>query len=163
MTISTKAGPLPDLCSECKRFKKREKKKEERKARQTEKRTAICSLCGREYVRDSKRSDRCPECRFSLRSIRRRNTKKADIVKEKKTGHMAETLKRAEEKGVSYGKYVALMDNVGYVAQEITETNIAWESWKTHIYEIVEQGKKEREYEHRSKMSVLRRKRKHEG
>ena len=161
MTISTKAGPLPDLCSECKRFKKREKKKEERKARQTEKRTAICSLCGREYVRDSGRSDRCPECRFSIRGI---NAKKAEIVKEKKPGRMAETIQRAKGKGVSYGKYVALMNAIGYVAQETAAKNIAWESWKKHIYEIVEQGKKMREYENESKrdMPVLHGKRRNE-
>ena len=142
MRLSTKAGPVPDLCDECKRHKKRAKAKEERKKMkaQAKEQTAICSLCGREYIIDSTHTDRCPDCRFSIRE----RAPKARIVRAKKMGRLTIVLKNAKEHGMSYGKYVALMKQPGEYAMQQKNMNIenlAWKEWKDHLYEIVEKNK----------------------
>lgn len=132
----TKAGPLPDLCGDCKRDKKREKKKELRKHLQEVNKTSICSLCGREYTNDSGHSRRCPDCR-SIISGRRKG--RVEIVQQRKETSLAEDAATAKRYGMSYGRYVALRAAGMEIKKEneAAPVNMAWEDWKEHLYSII--------------------------
>lgn len=131
----TKAGPLPDLCDDCKRDKKREKKKAARKRQQEENRIAFCDLCGQEYMDESGHAKHCHDCRFIM-SGRRRG--QAEIVQPKKKTSLAKDAATAKAYGMSYGRYVALRAAGMDIKKEhdATPVNMAWEDWKAHLYSI---------------------------
>ena len=71
--------------------------------------TIMCACCGREIIKTRHNKRYCQECAYEIRLLRARNQhRKPKVISSKLS--LDEKIKRADELGMSYGKYVQAVE-----------------------------------------------------